>query len=239
MRNVTSEGTSTLWFPDSLSIMHRWQTIGLIVAPEEGNETVLNYFRVFISANSKAKVEKFVAYLEEKNREQTPIQVSVKKLPAPIPDFSVDTPDLAQYKTEEVQGFFEQAQAAAPDFLARMGDINIGIDQVHLNTARPCEITYTIDPDTQILSSGGRYSIQFSADNPFVSCNVSRGQVRVDLSELAYWQVWNPRQTLDVATGAPQTTPRIHKASSGIWQAEFTGLQPSNEFTFVYARLLA
>ena len=37
MRTINSEGKSYLLFPDQPVILHRWQTVGLMLAPEAGN----------------------------------------------------------------------------------------------------------------------------------------------------------------------------------------------------------
>lgn len=238
MRDVVLQGKSYLWFPDELVIKHRWQTVGLIVAPEEENPDVLNYFRLFVSANSKDKVDKFVAYLEEKGKTDAAIQIVVRKLSEPPADFGVDSVDYPQYSKDDVKSWFEKAQSSEPDFLAQVGDINIGIDRVHLNTQMPCEIIYTIDPHTALIAANGKYTVQFSADAPYVSCDVKLGSVNMKLLELAYWQVWDPRDSRMVSVGVPQQTPRLQKNSTGIWQAEFIGQGPANEFTFTYSRLL-
>ncbi len=235
MRNIISQGKSFLSFPDDLKITHRWQTIGLLVAPEENNTTVLNYFRVFISANTKDKIIKFVEYLEGKSKDGKAIQIIVRKLNEIPFDASTETIEYPQYTEATIQEKFEQANASNPDFLIQTGDVSIGIDRVHINTPAPYEIIYTIDP---ILPPSKTHTVEFSAENPYVKCEVQRGAVTMKLSELAYWQVWNPRDTRDIASGQPQTTPRIQKNFSGLWQAEFKGLDANNEFTFTYSRLM-
>jgi len=238
MIRIVSEGKSFLSFPDEIRITHRWQTIGLIVAPEENNTDVLNYFRIFISANMKDKVSKFVDYLTSKEEDEKAIQVIVRKLNEIPAEDQVNPNEQEKYTEAEIQAKFGEA-VADPDFLVQTGDVSIGIDRIHLNTPMPCEVIYTIDPAFASLTASGKYSIQFSADNPYVSCEVQQGGVVMKLFELVYWQVWNERDTRKVFAGAPQTTPRIQKNSTGIWQAEFTGITPNSEFNFTYSRLLS
>jgi len=240
MKRIDSQGKSLLSFPDELRITHRWQTIGLIVAPEENNPTVLNYFRVFISANTKEKVRNFVDYLIQKkaqSEEARAIQIVVRKLNEIAPDDQLNFEGQESYKEEEIQEKFGQAESD-PDFLTQIGEINIGIDRVHMNTLGPCEILYTIDPTWVNLPKDDKYSTQFSADNPSVSCEVMEGGVRMEMYELSSWQTWILREMREVYAGFPQTTQRIPKIYTGIWQVVFTGLRPNSEFNFSYSRLL-
>lgn len=245
MQELTSKGKSFLWFPDEPVITHKWETIGLIAVPEEGNNEIINYFRIFISGNTKDKVQNFVDYQKQKTQEflnnpetaDVGIQIVVRKLPE---SFSAEPAiETTMYSPEEVETRFKEAQFKEPDFLSRLGDINIGIDRIDMHTQPPYEIIYTIDPETKQLAQGGKHSFQFSADDPFVSCKVSLGAVEMSIYELTQQQTWNKRDGGQITVGHPRVTPRIAKQFTGNWQAEViaTGILNS-VFTLEYSKLV-
>lgn len=246
MEMITSRGNSYLWFPDKPDIVHRWQTIGLIVAPEEGHPEVLNYFRIFISGNTKQKVEKFVSYQRKKIREYLKnleanqlkegqiggIQVTVRKLEAQnIPSKPIQT-DV--YSHEQFKEILKNSQKNGPDFLTSIGEINIGIDRVDMHTQPPYEIKYVIDP---LLPKGGNQTVQFSADEPGVSCQTSRGSVDVTTYELNKQQTWVQKDNRPVA-GVNPGFPKFRKEFTGNWQVQFIGIDVQNVFTYSFTKVV-
>lgn len=248
MKKITSTGNSYLWFPKQPSIIHRWQTMGLIVVPEEGNPEVLNYFRIFISANTKQKVEDFVNYQKKKVKEYLKkqelnqledgqvagIQVFVKKI-----DYSPATPppppiQTNAYSQDEFMNLLENAEL---DFLASSGEINIGIDRVDMHTQPPYEICYVIDPETKLLSQNGKYSIQFSADQPSISCHTERGRVDVKTYELTKQQTWKEKDSRMVS-GPNPGFPNLRKEFTGNWQVDVFGIDQQNNYVLRFTKAI-
>ncbi len=250
MKKVTSNGNSYLWFPKQPSIIHRWQTMGLIVVPEEGNPEILNYFRIFISANTKQKVEDFVNYQKKKVKEYLKkqelnqledgqvagIQVFVKKTDYPSVTPVTPPPPIQTnaYSQDEFMNLLENTEI---DFLASTGEINIGIDRVDMHTQPPYEIRYVIDPETKTLSQNGKFSFQFSADEPSISCNTSRGRVDVKIYELTKQQTWRVKDS-KIVSGPNPGFRNLRKEFTGNWQIDVFGIDLQNTYNLMFTKVI-
>ena len=237
MKRIVSQGKSYLWFPDQPVIAHRWQTIGMIIAPQVDDTSVLNFFRVFISGNTKSKVENFIEYQEEQGRNnKRSIQVLVEKLDELPADYVTEIPEPKIPDIEEVQRLFEQQQHQ-PDFLFNLGTINIGIDRVYMGTKLPYKITYVIDPTFVPLLQGEKwYSTQLGADNLYVTCDGQSGTVHLIVTEEIPWGGREDRDSMDVHAGESRTFPVITKKYTGSWQVNVTGVALDNAFNLEYTR---
>jgi hypothetical protein len=236
MKSIDSEGKSYLLFPDQPVITHRWQTVGLILVPETNNPDSLNIFRVFISGNSKAKVEKFVDYQIKQGRKNAKaIQVQVEKLDASQIDIpSVPEPFLPS--VDEIKKLFSKAEKEQPDFLYSFGEITVGIDRVYMSTKPPYRIKYTVDPVFRFLFQGEKYSFEFSADRPFISLQSLQGDVHLDLFENCPYAVQQVTSALDVKAGETQILSNVVKQFAGMWHADVIGRKLENSFTIDYAK---
>jgi len=237
MKTIDSQGKSYLLFPEEPVILHRWQTVGLILVPETGNPESINIFRIFISGNSKAKVERFIEYqLKQGKRGEKSIQVQVeqldsKEIEAPAP---VEEPQIPSI--EEIKRQFQKTEEQEPDFLYTVGHINIGIDRVYMSTKPPYRIKYTIDPVFKTLLEGEKYTFQFSADRPFISLQSHHGKVGLQLYENRPFGDKVDFGSIEVPAGSSQVFPAVVKQFAGMWQAYVTGKFLDNSFTLDYSR---
>jgi hypothetical protein len=237
MRDIDSEGKSYLLFPDQLVIHHRWQTVGLILVPETNNPSCLNIFRVFISGNSREKVEKFVDYQIRQGRKKgKAIQVQVEKLDPSQLETSQPVPEPEIPPLEELKKQIRYAEKEQPDFLYNFGKITVGIDRVYMNTKPPYRIKYTIDPPTKFLLMGENYSFEFSADRPFISIQAHQGNLHLHLFESRPFGDRLDHGGIDATAGETKVFPAVAKQFAGMWQAHVTGVKLENTFTIDYFR---
>jgi hypothetical protein len=237
MKFIASQGKSYLLFPDNPVIQHKWQTVGLILVPETNNPESLNIFRVFISGNSKTKVEQFIKYqIKQGRKQEKSIQVQVEKLDASQIDTSDPIPVPVLPSIEEIKKLFLKAEEQTPDFLYSSGQITIGIDRAFMSTKPPYRIRYTIDPPFNILLQGEKYAFEFSADRPFISLESHRGKVHLHLLENRPFGDKIDFGGMDASAGETKTFPPVMRQYAGMWQAFVTGMNLDNAFTVDYSR---
>jgi len=237
MKFIASQGKSYLLFPDKPVIHHRWQTVGLILVPETNNTDCLNIFRVFISGNSKTKVEQFIQYQIKQGRKNgKAIQVQVEKLDSSPMETPQSIPEPEIPPLEELIKQVRYAEKEQPDFLYSVGQINVGIDRVYMSTKPPYRIRYTVDPDFVPLLMGEKYMFEFSADRPFISLESHHGIVHLQLFENRPFGNKIDFGGIDASAGETKTFPAVVKQFAGMWQASVTGMNLDNSFTVDYSR---
>jgi len=237
MRTINSEGKSYLLFPDQPVILHRWQTVGLMLAPEAGNPDSINIFRVYISGNSKSKVEKFLDYQFQRGRaNEKSIQVQVEKLDLSQTDALPPITEPQIPLLDEILKQFESAEEQQPEFLYGVGQINVGIDRVYMSTKPPYRIKYTIDPVFETLLQNEKFTFEFSADRPFISLQSHQGNVRLQLFENRPFGGKTDFGSINVSAGNSTVFPPVQKQFIGMWQAFVTGVNLDNSFTLDYSR---
>ena len=237
MKTVDSQGKSYLLFPSSPVIHHRWQSVGLILVPETGNPDSINIFRVFISANSKSKVENFIEYqLAQAGQNEKSIQVQVERLDPSQVEATDLVPEPVIPSIEKIKEQFLQAEEQQPDFLYSFGQITVGIDRVFMSTKPPYRIKYTVDPIFKILLQGEKYVFEFSADRPFISIQSHNGRVHLHLFENRPFGDKLDFGELDAMAGETKTFHSVVRQFAGMWQANVTGVNLDNAFTIDYSR---
>jgi hypothetical protein len=139
---------------------------------------------------------------------------------------------------DEIMKGFQKVERTLPDFLYRVGEINVGIERVYMNTQPPYRISYTIDPLFAFLRLNEKYTFEFTADRPFISLESHQGNVRLQVFEGRFFGEPIDAGFIDVAGGTSQIFPAVERRITGMWQASVTGMNLDNAFTLDYARVI-
>jgi hypothetical protein len=230
------EGQSYLLLPDAPEVTRRWDTVGLILAPEVKNGKVVNnnvnIFRLFLSGFSKPAVDGYIQYVGEKG--PSGIRLSVEHLDAPPSDQK--PVEVYPPQARDVLEKFQSSQKDT-DFLFQDGDLNFAIQRLYIATKPPYRVVYTIDPTVfaqGVAQNETRDAAQFGGDYASVSCFANNGSVNMRLMELTYWGSWTNRGSRNNVGNGQQNLSNIPKNFTGQWQVEVTGQGAQNNFTLEY-----
>ena len=182
-----------------------------------------NAFRVFLTSTRKAHVEDYIQRLKEGKAE---IKVTVKRIKA-----ESDQPVRRRKPASDVPATTDKFD---------MGYIRIGISRINEIKANSV-IHYEIDPE---LAKNEHVTVTFDhQDTAQMACEVTQGQVEVELFEQMLDATWLSRGIKDVLPGpgnaVEMTERKLDTAHIGNWAVTVTGLSPISAFTLSYDKLVA